>query len=157
MMLSFEPSTCKRMPSPNSCIACGTWQNNNASSALYAGGGRLWLDNGTRFANNSFRVGYADAIYVLPAPLGHYTNARKCEVVYAPCPSSCFSRCEQNRSLSPAATTTSGCTRPPYDFQVCPWNAFGPEILGAFPLTLTLTLTLILTLTLTLALALALP
>jgi hypothetical protein len=75
---------------------------------------------------------------VLPAPPGHYTNARECEVVYAPCPStSCSNGCSQNKSLPPArATNSSSCTQPPYHIQSCPWNkiltanAFGEAILG---------------------------
>ena len=129
-------------------IVCGTRQDDDDSSALYAEGGRLRLENGTRFAANSFRVGLAVVIYVLPAPPGHHTNARKCKVVYAPCPAaSCSFGCSQDKSLTPAATG-SGCTQPPYNIQSCPWNtnitasAFGAEILGAFPLTLTLTLIL---------------
>ena len=110
-------------------------QNDDDSSAIDAKGGRLRLENGTRFAANSFRVGLAEVIYVLPVPPGHHTNARRCEVVYAPCPTSCSSGCSQDKSLRPAATG-SGCTQPPYNIQSCPWNtnltasAFGPEILG---------------------------
>ena len=119
-------------------IVCGTRQDDDDSSALYAEGGRLRLENGTRFAANSFRVGLAVVIYVLPAPPGHHTNGRMCKVVYAPCPTSCSSGCSRDKSLTPAATG-SGCTQPPYNMQSCPWNtnltasAFGPEILGAFP------------------------
>eukprot|EP00964_Phaeocystis_antarctica_P014192 scaffold7813_cov73-Phaeocystis_antarctica.AAC.1 len=110
-------------------------RGDSSTAALEAKSGSLRLDDGTRFANNRFRVGLAEVIYVLPAPQGRYTNARKCEVVYAPC--TCKSKCSQDMSLNPAATTNSGsCTQPPYNIQPCPWsinltaNAFGEEILG---------------------------
>ena len=46
-------------------VAYGVWQNkNDSSAALYAEGGRLRLENGTRFVANSFRVGLAEVIYV---------------------------------------------------------------------------------------------
>ena len=116
-------------------VTCHAAQGGNSTAALDAVKGKLRLDNGTRFANNWFRVGIAEVIYALPAPPGHYTNARECKVVYAPCPEICTS-CLQDKSLTPAATTNSGCTQPPYNLQPCPWsidltaNAFGEEILG---------------------------
>ena len=117
-------------------VTCHAAQGDNSTAALDAGRGKLRLDNGTRFANNWFRVGAAEVIYALPAPPGHYTNARVCKVVYAPCPEGCSS-CLQDKSLTPSATTNSGsCTQPPYDTQPCPWsinltaNAYGEEILG---------------------------
>ena len=119
-------------------VTCRAAQGDKSTAALEAKSGRLRLDNGTRFANNRFRVGLAEVIYVLPAPQGRYTNARKCEVVYAPCPDgdSCKSKCNQDKSLNPAATTSGSCTQPPYNIQPCPWNinltafAFGESILG---------------------------
>ena len=109
----------------------------SSTAALNVESGRLRLGNGTRFANNSFRVEAAEVIYVLPAPPGHYTNARTCEVVYASCPNrdDCPNDCTQNRSL-PAAATAINCTQPPYNIQSCPWNlgltanGFGEKILG---------------------------
>jgi hypothetical protein len=106
-----------------------------STAALKVESGRVWLGNGTRFANNSFKVEAAEVIYVLPAPPGHYTNARKCEVVYTSCPDGCSNNCTQNRSLK-AASTAINCTQPPYNIQSCPWNmglaanSFGEEILG---------------------------
>ena len=106
-----------------------------STAALKVESGRVWLGNGTRFANNSFKVEAAEVIYVLPAPPGHYTNARKCEVVYTSCPDGCSNDCIQNRSLK-AASTAINCTQPPYNIQSCPWNmglaanSFGEEILG---------------------------
>eukprot|EP00964_Phaeocystis_antarctica_P014195 scaffold7814_cov70-Phaeocystis_antarctica.AAC.3 len=120
-------------------VICHAAQGDSSTAALDAVSGKLRLDYGTRFANNWFRVGTAEVIYVLPAPPGHYTNARKCKVVYAPCPGGdpCKSKCNQDKSLYPAATTNrSSCTQPPYNIQPCPWsinltaNAFGEEILG---------------------------
>jgi hypothetical protein len=121
------------------CTLYANTASEKSTAALDAVSGRLRLGNGTRFANNSFRVGAAEVILVLPAPPGHYTNARECEVVYAPCPSStsCSNDCSQNKSLPPARTTnSSSCTQPPYNIQSCPWNkvlaanAFGEAILG---------------------------
>ena len=110
----------------------------DSTAALNVESGRVWLGSGTRFANNSFSVKAAEVIYVLPAPPGHYINARKCEVVYTPCPSNagdCPDGCTQNKSLIPGATSND-CTQRPYYIQSCPWNmhlvanGFGEEILG---------------------------
>ena len=48
----------------------------SSTAALNVEGGMLRLGNGTRFANNSFRLEAAEVIYVLPAPPGHYTYLR---------------------------------------------------------------------------------
>ena len=125
-------------------INCTIYSNtaaglDNSTAALNVESGRLWLGNGTRFANNSFRVEAAEVIYVLPAPPGHYTNGRECEVVYTSCPppseGHCPNGCTQDKSLIPG-DISSNCTQRPYYIQSCPWNmylvnnAFGEKILG---------------------------
>ena len=122
------------------CTICSNTANRgstDSTAALNVESGRVWLGSGTRFANNSFSVEAAEVIYVLPTPPGHYINARKCEVVYTPCPSNgdCPDGCTQNKSLIPGANS-SDCTQRPYYIQSCPWNmhlvanGFGEEILG---------------------------
>ena len=79
---NIEPSTWKCLPSPNSHCA---WQIDTAA-ALYVEGGRLRLENGTRFANNSFLVELAEVIYV-----------RLAEVLLVPRHESC---CLQSDTIS---------------------------------------------------------
>ena len=109
-----------------------------------ASSGRVQIANQTQFIDNiagdgsAIYIIWALAIYMLPAPPGHYMPAASpCDVTYVQCPGSCRECYGTNEKLTPALDM-SGCgNRPPYLYQKCPWSrtitgpdAFGPSIIG---------------------------